>query len=222
MQSLEIINVKVEIPNSRVRRGFDSRPGLYGFSGPNGMMYIGSSLNVSGRISHHLGNLKRSAHHCWKLQSAYDAGDNLKPFVFEYLDDIELLRQKEFQLLKQNKGKLYNSVISAHGAEGVEVMWNDKTYSTIKHFALVCGVHEETARKKLALGVSPQQIYLDKFTEHRRRADHHLKPVILNDSVKFKSIGDFAKACKVQASRISYRLKCGKSFNDIAKEYGII
>lgn len=209
-------------PNQRVRRGFENKPGLYGFAGPNEMLYIGSSLNVSRRISHHLGNLNRQKHHCWKLQQAFNEGKELTPFIFEYSDDTNSLRQKEFALLKANKGKLYNSVISAHGAEGVEVVWQNKVYSTIKEFSHACGVHEETARRKLALGVSPEQIYEDKFTKYARVSEHHKKPVVLSTGLKFESLKYFAAACKIQQSRISYRLKMGRSLESIAQEYGII
>lgn len=63
----------------------------------NNKVYIGSSINIPDRISHHFGLLNRNSHHNIYLQRAWDlyGEGSFRFFILEIIDKVELLAEKE-------------------------------------------------------------------------------------------------------------------------------
>lgn len=72
--------------------------GIYGiFCEANSRVYIGSSIDIAERVSHHMGMLRRGSHHNIYLQRAWDkyGEESFTTKVIEQVGDISELQERE-------------------------------------------------------------------------------------------------------------------------------
>lgn len=84
---------------------FKQKPGIYRITNVlNNKNYIGSSINISARISSHKLTLKNKKHHNVHLQNSYNKyGNTVFEFaVIEYCKEEELLKKEEYHINKYN------------------------------------------------------------------------------------------------------------------------
>jgi group I intron endonuclease len=94
----------------------------------SGKKYIGSSKNIEKRWQSHLSNLRRKAHHNYKLQQAFIryGEDN---FTFQVLEEIyneDLLYEIEEKYIKQYKfSNLFNAMRKPGAVPRYSSRWMD-------------------------------------------------------------------------------------------------
>lgn len=91
-----------------------------------GKRYIGSSKNIEQRWQSHLSNLRRKAHHNYKLQQAYIRyGEN--NFIFKTLEEVydeNLLYEIEEKHIKRYKfGNLFNALRKPGAVPSYKSRW---------------------------------------------------------------------------------------------------
>lgn len=88
-----------------------------------GRMYIGSSVNITNRLSHHFSHLSKGTHHCSYLQNSYNkwGRDSFDFDILEYVDNLDtLLEREQFYIDSIGLGNLYNTNPIARSARGVK------------------------------------------------------------------------------------------------------
>lgn len=91
---------------------FKQQPGIYKITClVSGKVYVGSSINISKRVTVHKENLKKNKHHNPHLQYAYNKheAENFKFEAIEYCDESELMNNEEkwinyYECNDKNKG----------------------------------------------------------------------------------------------------------------------
>jgi hypothetical protein len=87
-------------------RSFEAKPGVYEIHFPNGLFYIGKSINVKKRLSEHLARLKSKKHRNSRMQRTYNKHKNCSFNIISYCyDDLSAahLEQKHIAQHKNNK-----------------------------------------------------------------------------------------------------------------------
>jgi len=81
--------------------------GVYVFENINGKKYIGSTNNIKRRFNSHCSML-RNNNHTGYFQNAYNKKDSMFTFsILEYVEDINILRQRETLHIKENECMYY-------------------------------------------------------------------------------------------------------------------
>lgn len=145
----------------------------------NGKFYIGSSIGIKGRLSHHKNSLIRGDHHSRHLQRAWKKyGEN--NFVFEIIEHIEdcnlLLEREQFYLdtLKPWKKEIgYNISPTAESCLGI--IRTEKTKQKLRDINTGKTVSEET-KTKISKGLKANEdwnktMQSDEFKEKMRQAN---------------------------------------------------
>lgn len=82
---------------------------------PTGKFYVGQTISLGRRISHHFGSLKNNKHACYRLQNLFNESSE-NDFMFKYTiinNDKERIDLEEYILKKySNSSSLLNTVIN--------------------------------------------------------------------------------------------------------------
>lgn len=145
---------------------FLQKPGIYIIKNiVTNKVYIGSSTNISVRISSHKNSLKRNKHVNFHLQSSYNKYgiENFLYEIIEYCNEIWLLKKEEYYI------KFFKS--------------NDKNFGyNIEEFYKGRKRHSEESKLKISLGNKgkrkgfiPSQKAIDSFTAFvkLKKSDQH-------------------------------------------------
>lgn len=100
----------------------DTNCGIYAITGPNGRMYVGSTISFLKRRRAHFQDLRKGKHHSLALQRAFDKyGESAFEFVVLEIAQPGELLLREQAVMDANPGrKLYNSSRTAGNCLGVK------------------------------------------------------------------------------------------------------
>lgn len=169
--------------------------------------YIGSSINVNIRISHHFGQLKRNVHNCERLQENYNkySYDDYSFYILYRSEDKEHIRHKEQELLDDN----YDNPLLLNTTTKNNNWVDERNGKKVKLYKEKLSDYAKTRTG------SKNPFYGKKHSEETRQKirERHLgkeneschKPIVIN-GVFYKSVTEASKLLELSQPTVSHRV----------------
>jgi excinuclease UvrABC nuclease subunit len=130
--------------------------GVYGLFCADGV-YVGSSVDVLGRIQAHLSKLRRGAHHSYRLQSAWDDGQSMTFALLERTTDLLAVEQTWMDMFspllnvlpRAGSGSVPNSVIRERLSKAAKQRFRDPDEIEKNRKRAVAQFSDPSAKKAL-------------------------------------------------------------------------